>query len=435
MKVLQQLIAKRQQYQQRLSDLLGIMEGDSAKQIEGRSLNDSESTELTTIRTEMESLNKDIQNAEFLEEQAKERAKTQGPTFIKPENRGDNFEKLQKRFSVTRAANGVSLGKLDGIEAEVSAVANRMAADCGIPTRGGVMIPFMSKADIEARALNGISSSMGNVIDTENLPMENGYQIKTFAQELGATMHMNLYGIKEIPVADLLATAAYAAEAGTLSEIDPSVRNAVLSPKPVVAKLRLTNLQRASSPISDAVAYSTISAAESYAVNQAIINGNGTTAPEGLLPNTNVVNLDLAASGAMTFAQLIKMKNSPGKNNYIFTDGSRGWLTNEDVRGQLESLQHGTSGKFVWDIERPDLLAGYKAVTTTLIPNNTGTGTNESAMIYGIWSNLHVANWAFRELIVDNVTTDSETIFKWYSYWCHAVTSPKAFSKCRNIIA
>jgi HK97 family phage major capsid protein len=435
MKILQQLIAKRQKFQDRVAELMGVMEGDSAKNIEGRSLNDTESAELTQIRTELETLKRDIENAQFMEDQAKERAKNFGPTMIKPENRGDDFEKLKKRFSITRAANGVSLGKLDGIEAEVSSVANRMAAECGIPTRGGVMIPFMGKADVQARALNGISSSMGNVIETENLPMENGYAIQTFAQELGATMHMNLYGIKEIPVVDLLATAAYATETGSLPEIDPSVRNTVLSPKPVIAKLRLTNLQRASSPLSDEVAYRTISAAESYAINQAIVNGNGTTAPLGILPNTDVTNLDLAASGAMTFAQLVKMKNAPGNNNYIFQDGPRGWLTNESVRGQLESLQHGTSGKFVWDIERPDLLAGYKAVTTTLIPNNTGVGTNESGIIFGIWSNLHVANWAFRELVVDNVTTDSETIFKWYSYWNHALTSPKAFSKCRNIIA
>ena len=431
MKILQQLIAKRQKFQERLAELMGIMEGNEAQKIEGRSLDDKETTELTQIRTDMETLQRDIENAQYLESQAKERAKTTAPNIINPENRGDDFDKLQKRFSISRAAINLT-GRLDGIEAEVNQEAIRMAASSGIKSRGGVMIPF-----VQERAVNGIGGDMQNLIPMTHLPAEMGYKIEIFAEELGATMHKNLVGVSEIPVVDLLASGAYAAETATLPEIDPTVRNAVMTPKPVVAKLQLTNLSIASTgqSTSDAVVYDTLSAAESYAVNAGIVNGNGTTAPLGILTNTDVANLDLAASGAMTFANLVKMKNSPGKNNYAYREGQRGWLTNEDVRGHLEQLQHGTSGKYVWDIERPDLLAGYKAKTTTLIPNNTGAGTNESALIFGIWSNLHVANWAFRELVVDNVTSDSVTIYKWYSYWFHVVTSPKAFAKCRNIIA
>ena len=81
------------------------------------------------------------------------------------------------------------------------------------------------------------------------------------------------------------------------------------------------------------------------------------------------------------------------------------------------------------------MLMGYKAETTTLIPSNTGVGTNESAIIFGIWANLFVANWAFKRLVIDEVTVKGKTILNWYSFWDHVIASPKAFAKCRNIIA
>lgn len=432
MNQLQKLIKERSDIQSRMDVLLEAIEGNEAAGVQSRSLSETESQEIVRAKSRMEELKNEISNLEFLEKQKTERAFAGVPKGIEMgEEAPSEFEKALKGFSISRAAKQVASGRLDGLEKEVNQETTRMAAECGIPTRGGIMVPF---AKPQSRADNGIGSASGNLISTELFPSEQGYKIKLFAEELGARVVRNLTGIKDIPVIDLIAEAAYAAETGALTEIDPTVRLATLTPKPVVAKISMTNLLMASAGVNAVMglAGGTLEAAEGHAVEKAIINGSG-SAPTGIFGNTDVPNLDLSVAGNIDYYDLLKLKNNPGKNNSRFVPGKGGWVTNEDVRTLLESTQHGTSGRYIWPVETPDMLMGHKAVTTSLIPNDGGAGDDESGVIFGIWPNLVVANWAFRELVLDKVTEDSITWFKWYSYWCHALISPKAFAKCRNI--
>jgi len=436
MNQLQKLIKERSDIQERMDILLEAIEGNEAAGVQSRSLSETESQEIVRAKSRMEALKNEISNLEFLEKQKTERASAGVPKGLDGVFHGkpapSEFEKALKDFSLQRAAQQIIRKSPEGLEREVNDEAIKMAERCGIESKGGIMVPIF--ADTQSRADNGIASDSGKLIATNLLPTVGGYTIRPFVVDLGADMMMNLTGVNEIPVEDLIAEAGYAGETATLSEIDPTVRKATLTPKPVVAKISVTNLLKASAGASsvDGLAYRTLAAAENYAVERAIINGSG-DAPTGIFGNTDVPNLDLAVAGNITFADLLAIKNNPNKNNAFFLPGQRGWVTNEDVRTFLESTQHGTSGKFIWDTATPDTLLGYRAVTTSLVPNDGGDDDDESGMIFGIWSNLKVANWAFRELVVDPYSSDSKTWFKWYSYWCHALTSPKAFVKCRNI--
>lgn len=434
MNKLQQLIKERTDLHARLDVLLEAMEGNPAAGVQARALTAEENMEIQSARAKMDSLNSEIANLQFLEDQKRQRAGQSAPRGIDPGvSNPSEYERAVENFSLSKGAQGLVRGRLDGLEGEVHQEATRLAKESGIASRGGLMVPFSVKT--QERADNGIGSDSGKLIATTLLPSIMGYEVRPFVVDLGATMHTNLIGVNEIPVEDLIASAAYATETATLNQIDPTVRKATLTPKPVVAKISMTNLLRASAGQAtiDGLAYRTLAAAEKNAVEAAVINGSG-SAPTGIYNNTDVPNLDLAAAGNITFADLLSLKNNPGKNDAFMLPGARGWVTNEDVRTYLESKQHGSSGRFIWPTETPDTLLGYKAVTTSLVPNDGGTGDDESGIIFGIWSNLHVANWAFRELVIDPYSSDSKTWFKWYSYWCHALTSPKAFAKCRNII-
>lgn len=432
---LQNLIKEKSDLHARLDVLLDAMQGNPKTGVQARALTDEETTEIEQARTKLEGLEKQITNLQFLEDQKRQRAGQAAPRGIDPGTAGPSeYERALEDFSLSRAAQGLAKQSLNGVEKEVSDEAARLARESGITPRGGVMIPFRAPKAQE-RADNGIASASGNLIATTLMPSIMGYEVRPFVVELGATMHSNLVGVNEIPVEDLIASAEYATESATLSQIDPTVRKATLTPKPVVAKVSMTNLLKASAgaATADGLAYRTLAAAERNAVEAAIINGSS-PAPTGIYNNSDVPTLDLAASGNITFADLLTIKNNPAKNKAFYLPGTRGWVTNEDVRTFLESQQHGTSGKFIWPTETPDQLLGYKAVTTSLVPNDGGDNNDESGMIFGIWSNLHVANWAFRELVIDTYSSDSKTWFKWYSYWCHALSSPKAFAKCRNIL-
>lgn len=435
MKTLQELIALRTARAARVNALIKIMEGDGA--VAARSLTEAESAELTEIRTGADALDVQIRNAEFLDTQRRSVAQAEADAIARAGVHGASGsdttpeQRAADRFSLSRAVGQLqSRSGLSGAEAEMHQEAVRGAQEAGITSNGGVMVPTF----ITARADAATPTAASNLVPTILNPAMRGYEIHTPFQALGARMLTNIVGNQDFPIADFLAEAGYVGETASLPEIDVTVRKASLTAKPVVAKLPITMLLKARTGSSvDAIALETLAMAEGYAVSRAVLSGNGTTAPLGMLANTGITNLDLDTSGALTFSQMLKLKNAPGKNNARFLPGQRGWCTNEDVREQLEALQHGTSGRYIWDYEKPDTLMGYKAETTTLVPNDGGDDDNESAIIFGIWSNLMIANWAFRELVIDNVTVDGKTILKWYSYWDHAVVSPKAFAYCRNI--
>jgi len=440
MKTLQELLALKQRNAERLMALMAILEGSST--VAARALTDDENAEITAIRNGASALDEQIRNAQFLKDQAAENAARQfesrAPLGLDPGsgNPISPEDQVEKRFSLARAVKQlVSKDKLTGAEHEADAIGRTYAAQSGHTPEGGLYLrsanPFVTRGADAATALKA-----ANLISTTQMPTMEGYKAHLPFEGLGATIMRNLEGIQNINVADMLAAAGYVTEAGTVPEIDLNVRKAVLTPRQVCAYISATMLLQASAGSEvEALMWKQLMQAEGVAVSQAIINGNGTTAPQGILGNTGVPNLDLGASGAVTFAKMLELKNSPGKNNARFIEGPRGWLTNENVRGQLEGLQHGTSGRFVWDYEKPDMLMGYKAETTTLVPNNTGVGTDESAIIFGIWANLFVANWAFKRLVIDEVTVKGKTLLNWYSFWDHVVASPNAFAKCRNIIA
>lgn len=437
MKTLQELLALKQRNAERLMALMAILEGSTS--VAARALTDDENAEITTIRNGATALDEQIRNAEFLKAQAAENAARQfesrAPLGLDPGtgNRLTPEDKVEKRFSLSRAVKQlVNKSALNGAEAEADAIGRAEAAACGHTTEGGLYLrsasPYVVRGSDAATALKA-----ANLIGTTQMPTMDGYKAHLPFEGMGATVMRNLEGVQNLNVSDLLATAAYVAEAGTVPEIDPNIRKGVLTPRQVCAYISATMLLQASvGPEIEAIMWKNLEQAEGVAVSQAIING---TTPQGILGNTDVPNLDLAASGAITFAKMLELKNSPGKNNARFIEGPRGWVTNENVRGQLEALQHGTSGRFVWDYEKPDMLMGYKADTTTLVPSNTGVGTDESAIIFGIWANLFVANWSFKRLVIDEVTVKGKTLLNWYSFWDHVVASPKAFAKCRNIIA
>lgn len=435
MKTLRELLELKQQRAQRLAALMAIMMGDGT--IQARDLTQPETDEITAIRTGADALEAEIKNRQFMETAAAEAAKESAAGMAAASRlagvAADTDTSLQKAaaaFSITRAIQQVASGKFSGVERELHQHATEEAARCGITGNGGMMIPsFVSRAD--AATPTAASNLIGSTLN----PVMTGYQVHTPFQAMGAKMITGITGVQNFPIADFLAEGSYVAEAGTVPDIDVTVRNAQLSPRQVCASLPVTMLLKASAgPVIDQIAMETLGQAEGIAVSRAVVSGNGTTAPLGILAHTGIVNLDLDTPGAMTFAQLLKLKNSPGKNNARFIPGKRGWITNEDVREQLEALQHGTSGRFIWDYEKPDMLMGYAADTTTLMPNDGGDDENESAIIFGIWSNLFMANWAYRELVIDNVTVKGKSILNWYSFWDHAVASPKAFAFCRNII-
>lgn len=433
---LAQKLERREAINSRIDALILALSGgvgSDGQTVTARSLSAEEVTELNQFQNELRTLEAEISALTFAEQQRAARAANQGRDKATSEE-----EKLKKTFSIGKAITEFRNRSLTGAEKEAHEEGQRISRDANLPTSGkGVLVPDFVLGLEQRTSTTAAPLAAGNTISTNQWPVMPGYSTTLGLEELGLMVLRGLTGINDIPVADLIAKASYVAEgANPIPSIDPNVRRPRLTARAVAAKSQMTlTLRAAADPILDQIILANLLNAEQVAVQEVVIKGGGTNQPVGILDSTDTQNLDLSAPGALTFEKIIDLINAPDNENAAF-GSSFAFLTNAKVRAQLQKAKiDAGSGQMVWDRNTPELLNGYRALITNLVPKNGGVGTNESAIIFGNFSQMVLANWALREIVVDDISVDSASIIKMYSFWDQAFLNPKAFAKVRNILA
>lgn len=432
MKTLQELLAEKARRAERATVLHNILQGDTARNIPGRDLTEAEQTELTELRTGADTLDTQIRNAEWMEAQARDAAQSAaqrmfhvGTTAGAAEAREKSI--IEKQYSITRAVQWAA-GKTDnaGLEKEQHEEALRMARESGLPVTGaGVMLPAFTN-----RATAGTALDAGNLIPTNQMPTIDGYAKRLFVGQLGATMHMGLTGDATLPVADLLATSAFVGEGDSFTSITSNVRRPSLVAKALLSKLNVSWFLKARAGVeADRVLTRTLETSSVNALNLNIIKRANANSSHGIFGAADIVDVSGATGSELTRELLITMINSAAKND---ADGtSAGWLLSPTIREELQNtLVDSGSGQFVWNADIMDRLLGYQAQVTTLVPTNLtkSTGSDLKGVAFGYWSNLHIANWAVREMIIDPASSDVGVTLKLVEFWDWVFANPKAFS-------
>jgi HK97 family phage major capsid protein len=84
-------------------------------------------------------------------------------------------------------------------------------------------------------------------------------------------------------------------------------------------------------------------------------------------------------------------------------------MTNAKVVGALKKLKS-TTGQYLWTNApggqrgaTPGEINGYTVARTNQVPSNLtkGTGTNLSAVYYGNWSDILIAEWGSMEILLN----------------------------------
>lgn len=431
MKTLQELLALKQSREARLAALLAIIEG--ANGVAARALTEAEQNELTEIRTGADALETQIQNARFLHDQKAASAARQfeqrAAMGLDP-GTGEQREQrdIQKRYSIVRAVQyAAGQSNIDaGLEKEMHQEGVKEARESNINITGkGIIVPSMVQRSTAANATDA-----GNLIATNLGATVEGYRPKLYVEALGATMHTGLTGINEFPIADLTAQSAFIGEGNAFTDVAATTRKATLTAKGLMSKT--TNswfLKALAGPESDRVLAMTLDAASQNALNACIIKRANTNSSHGIIGAADIIDVSAANGSAFSRDLLISMINSAAKNN---AEGDRaGWLVSPTFRemAQKEKTDAG-SGLFVWDSSMPGQLLGYNAAVTTLMPSNLtkGSGTELKGAAFGYWNNLHIANWALQELIVDTGSNDNGVVIKRVEFWDWVFANPAAFA-------
>lgn len=384
-----------------------------------RDLTDDEETEFDTLTESVRTLSKEMEKANKYDEARRTIAQNK----FKVEKKSEEA-KVTEKFSLFRAINQLAKGKdaddLDGAEGEMHQEAKREAREAGKTLEGFGLPAFQLRAQdasTAATAANLISTDLSN----QFIPALRPNIVLT---GLGATAFNGLKGNVDVPGGNALATATWEGETDQAANTDPSTRLVELRPNRLAAITTLSKrLITQASLDAEAWVRNELSNAIARAVDYAGINGNGGNI-EGIMATTGVNEISFA--GAVNRADLVNLMTIIDVNNY--RSDSMAFLTSPVVKGELLNLEVDSgSGMFVMN-PKNDMLLGYKIVTTTHVPTNINS--TKTAVIFGDFSQLAIANWGGVDIIVDPYVRAEYGQVRLIinSEWDVRVLQPKAFA-------
>jgi HK97 family phage major capsid protein len=284
-----------------------------------------------------------------------------------------------------------------------------------------------------------IQTSVGSIIDVL-LP-------RTVLAGLGVQRLSGLVGNLDLPTAQTVPSAGWNTENGTATEKSPTFSKVTFSPKRLAAYIQVSNqLMLQSSNSIDGYVRNWLLNAMAQSLEAAAIKGGGSNEPTGIIANANVnvvyaggatSNATNANGIAPVWADVVNLMKAVENSNAM----GYAYLTNPLVKGALQSIPRqasGVEGNFIWPSGGTEL-NGYQVATTTLVPSNLSKGSSSSlsAMIYGAFNMMAVANWGGMELVVDPFSgaTAGLTNVILNSYMDVNLLQPKAFAVCKDIVA
>lgn len=231
--------------------------------------------------------------------------------------------------------------------------------------------------------------------------------------QCGATVLSGLTSNVAFPVQATATTGQWMAQnSGTDSvDVDDTFQQKTLSPHIFQASTSFSRQLLAQSSLDvEALVRADIAYAHALALDAAAINGSGSSnQPSGILGTSGVNLVSLGTNGAAVDGNtIIQMEQAVSSANADVA--AMRLLTSPAVRGKLREqpiLAGSTSGIPAWSQTGTDgvgNVGGYDAFVSNQVPSNLVKGSSGaicSALIFGAWSSLVIAEFGVLEIIVD----------------------------------
>lgn len=410
---------------------------------EARSMADSETNRLAEIEARLGAIKSEVETLEKLQNLA---AQAAGHTASRSEEKEKS--KMANDYSFKRAMEMAITGRREGVEGEFSFVGGDEFQRSGVSVSAhSIKIPSeVFKRDMTATGGTSgseggvnVQTSVGSIIDVL-LP-------RTVLNGLGVQRLSGLVGNLDLPTASTVPSAGWNTENGTATEKSPAFSKITFSPKRLAAYIQVSNqLMLQSSNSIDGYVRNWLLNAMAQSLETAAIKGGGTNEPTGIIANSNVnvvyaggasSNSTNANGIAPVWADVVNLMKAVENSNAM----GYAYLTNPKVKAALQTIPRqssGVEGNFIWSAGGAEL-NGYPVATTTLVPSNLSKGTSStlSALIYGAFDRMAVANWGGMELTVDpySGSTAGLTNVVLNAYMDVNLLQPTAFAVCKDIVA
>jgi HK97 family phage major capsid protein len=410
---------------------------------EARSMADTENNRLSEIEARLGAIKAEVETLEKLQNLA---AQAAGHSASRSEEKEKS--NMAKDYSFKRAMEMAITGRREGVEGEFSAMGGSEFQRSGVSVSAhSIKIPSevftrdMTATGGSSGSEGGVNiqTSVGSIIDVL-LP-------RTVLAGLGVQRLSGLVGNLDLPTASTLPSAGWNTENGTATEKSPAFSKITFSPKRLAAYIQVSNqLMLQSSNSIDGYVRNWLLNAMAQSLETAAIKGGGSNEPVGIIGNANVnVTFAGGATSNATNANGIAPVWADVVNLMKAVENANGngvaYLTNPLVKAKLQTTARqssGVEGNFIWPSGGTDL-NGYNVQTTTLVPSNLSKGSSStlSAMIFGDFSKMAIANWGGMELTVDPYSgaTAGLTNVVLNAYLDCNLLNPAAFAVCKDIVA
>ena len=410
-----ELREQRQNKLNRQEELLNLLDA------ENREFSETENTEFDTLSREIKDLEKRVNDAQKIEDA---RVRIAAEKMARNEGRKSEEAKVSEKFSLFRAIDNIVRGihpdNMTGAEGEMHQEAIREAKAAGRSIAGFGLPSFQLRAQDASTAATA-ANTIDTILDTNIIP---ALRPNLVMAQLGATSLNGLVGDVDLLGGNAIATATWEGETDEAANTDPSTRKVNLTPSRLAAITTVSKqLLNQSSINVEQWVRDELSNAIARAVDSAAISGNGADI-NGIL-GTSGVN-EITFGGAVTRAKLVNLMTKIATSDY--NSENMAWLMNPVLVGELMSLKtDGGSGLFDMETAVSSLL-GYQVARTTLVPTNIAG--SKTAVIFGDFSNVVVANWGGVDIIIDPYVRAAFGQVRMIinSYWDVKIKQPKALA-------
>jgi len=373
------IAALKQKRAAKVDSLAALLRGEGD---ETRSLNADEQTALDQGESEVRSLDQQIRVAELVAES--ERRSAAGETLT-----GDRSRMDLSTYSVARACSLFTQQRsLDGIEGEYHQEATRYRSYRGIAMPTHIFLGERRDGQIAGTgAGGGFLTAPGQLQALADRPRPT---LKV--QSLGATVINAAPGDLDFPNTEASTTAYWVGENDDTTRSEMTFGVSSMSAKTVSAEARASRKMLIQSAESiEAILRRDIGLVLATEMDRASINGTGAGMPLGLLM-AGIEKISTAANFSDTTADMIA--------NLEMDDwsGTGAFLSSPKVANVVRKIKETDSDRV---IPLAEIFHNVRAEFTTQVPDNIGAGSNKSALIYGIWSELILAYWSSVDLLVN----------------------------------
>jgi len=321
----------------------------------------------------------------------------------------DNLDmepKEKRSYSMFRAINASASGNWSnaGLEREAS---DEIAKRLGKEPRG-----FFTPSDIDwgQRDLTVGSNAAGGFLKgTDNMASDfvDALRPQLVLAGLGAKMLSGLQGDVTIPALNARTSTYWVAESGVPTEGAPTVRQISLSPSTVGCYVDISRkLSKQSDPSAENIFRNDMVSQVASAIDAAGINGSGSSnQPTGILSTSGIGSVAIGTNGgAPTWASVINNISQVAIDNAL--GGNLAFLTNPQVAGKLRQTAKVGSSDSVMIMGDSNTLAGYQLAQTSNVPSTLTKGSSSvcSALIFGNFNDLIIAQWGGTDVLVDPYT-------------------------------